>query len=163
VDPDRKQAIDKILSKLKKDYNFRPERKYRLQRRKPRNDEGSDKFQKKSTHEKLGMDTEWKRVRPARYLELPREPHVGKSIYEIRNKNSFTRYFENQFGDLPDGVYTALTSTGRGGDFIWLFVLQLEQGEVTWWKKKSNGTPYRNSSTYFCFPKYFQMRDDLYV
>ena len=143
------QAVQELVEK----YNFDPSGKYRIER----------------IEEKSGRNsgTIWKRTKykPARHIHLPRNPVKGTSIYKLEDQDDFKRYFEDQFGNLPNGVYTATYSRGGNNGFAWLFWLRLENGKVVNWRKKSKATnKYEGySSTYFVLPQYFRLREELGV
>jgi len=104
------------------------------------------------------------KYRPRRNLYLPRDPVKGTSIYDLKDQDDFEHYFEKQFGNLPNGVYAAMTSRGGNDGWAWLFKLRLENGEVDkWWKKSQPENTRQNSSTYYGFPYYFNLREELGV
>jgi hypothetical protein len=147
----RKKKVDKLLEKIRDRYNFRPEREYNINVR-------VDKDTGENVTDTLSMDDEWVNYQPVRTIQLPRKTNVGKTIYDIKNKNDFTTFFENNYGYLPDGFYCSMTGMGRGQGMSWLYCLELRNGEVVWWKQKSNGTKRQNSSTYLAFPEFFRLR-----
>lgn len=159
--------IDDAVQHLIDNYYFKPEQKYKLKIRVQHDSNAAQsvkrvnpEFLDKPGNSRLGRDTHWENYQPIQYIHLPRNPTPGyTSIYDLETKRDFFRYFEDKFSGLPDGVYSAMISKGRKG-FAWLFVLEYRDGEVVWWKQKSNGNQYENSSSYLGFPKYFKLRDD---
>jgi len=138
--------IDDAIHHLEKNYNFHPGKKYKLRR-----------IQGHPSKPEL-WNTE--AYRPARHIQLPEDPVIGWSIKELRNKKDFQRYFEDEFGNLPNGQYTAFTGLGRGKGFAWFFRLKLEDGQVTNWWDKSQAQNRHYSSSYYAFQKYFNLRED---
>ncbi|MCU4754509.1 hypothetical protein OB919_21490 [Halobacteria archaeon AArc-curdl1] len=134
---------------LIKNHNFKPGQKYKLKKI-------------KEIETKTG-GTIWntKDVNPAAHIKLPRDPTTGWSIYDLRSKKDFSRYFEEQFQDFPDGKYAAYTQRGGDKGFGWFFVLDYRNNEVVNWYKKSKATNTREySSSYYAFPDYFRIRQD---
>jgi hypothetical protein len=145
---DEEQAVQELVDK----YNFQPEKKYRLQRIQEVNGKNGG--------------TLWnnKKYKPIRNIHLPRNPVKGRSIYDLHDQDDFKQYFEEEFGNLPNGLYTAMTSKGGNDGFAWLFLLRLENGNVVnWWKKSKATNPRQHSSTYYALPYYFQLREELGV
>lgn len=145
---DPEQAVQDLINK----YNFKPRKKYALYT--------ITEIEGKNGGTLLNK----KKYRPRRNLHLPREPVKGLSIYDLKDQDDFKHYFQKQFGKLPNGVYSAMTSKGGNNGFAWLFKLRLENGEVVnWWKKSKATNPRQNSSTYYAFPHYFNLREELGV
>lgn len=134
---------------LIKNHNFHPSRRYKLKRINVTETKTGGKLWNKKT------------VKPAAHIQLPRDPATGWSIYDLRSKKDFSRYFEEQFQDFPDGKYTAFAQRGGDKGFAWLFVLDYRNNQVVKWYKKSRATNTRqNSSSYYAFPDYFRIRQD---
>jgi len=101
---------------------------------------------------------------PIRTIKLERNPVQGTGIYDLEDQDDFKRFFENNYGNLPNGIYTAMTGLGRGKGFSWFFLLRLENGKVVEWWEKSKGTnPRGHSSTYYALQYYFNKREELGV
>jgi hypothetical protein len=120
----------------------------------------------------LKMDDHWEKVKPIRDFHLPRQrdTHSRRTcIEDIQSKRQFVNWFEKKFEELPSGVYGILQSQGKGNGNIPMFVLQLEDGKIVDWKKRSNnqsGAGVGEKATLLGFPYYFQtlrragIRDD---
>jgi hypothetical protein len=144
---DVEDAVQELIEKK----HFYPEEKYEL-------------FKIKKIDGKNGGTLELKKkYKPIRNIHLPRSPVKGTSIYDLRDQDDFEQYFEKEFGNLPNGIYTARKNLGNDG-WTYLFRLRLENGKVVnWWKKSKATNPRQNSSTYYALPYYFQLREDLGV
>jgi hypothetical protein len=144
-----KASLDRILREIKKRYNFWPERKYSLY--------------EIIEHKKDSKLWTPKKYVPERTYQLPRDPIAGWSIYDIKDQRDFFRFFEETFENLPDGRYAGRTSRGGNKGWGWFFVLRYESGRVKNWTKKSKGKEYGQSSSYYAFQEYINMRDELGV
>jgi len=141
-------AVQKLIDK----YNFKPDKKYELEKITEVDGKNGGTLWNKSKY------------KPVRTVHLPRNPVKGTSIYDLRDKDDFKQYFENRFGDLPNGLYTTTFGQGGNNPITWLFLVRLENGKVVDWRKKSKATNTRqNSSTYYALEEYFQIREELGV
>jgi len=144
---DIEDAVQKLIQKR----NFKPGKKYTLER----------------IHEIDGRNggtlRNYEKIH-TRTVQLERDPHYGTGLYDLKDEDDFTQFFEENYGNMPNGRYTARTSRGGNDGMTTLFELRLENGEaVNWWKKSQPPTKYHYSSRYFAFPLYFKIREDLGV
>lgn len=156
-----------VIDKLKNKKYFHPSKKYKLFKQEkydsytlqkiksgqPNNIDNKSRALKK-------LDSGWKEYKPVRYIHLPENPSRHQTgLKELNNAEDFMEHFETKFEGLPNGVYTSLKGMGRGRGFKHLFLLKFKNGRVvrSSWRKKSNGTPRQNSSSYYSLPYYFRM------
>lgn len=158
------QAVEQAIEFLERNYLYYPSEKYRLYKQVPLNNLEKSKVRNKkpqnlkhNTDSLKRLDSKWKKVKPALYINLPREaPRNKTTLKDITCQEDFIEYFENRFPDLEDGVYTSMKGMGKGKGFQHHFLLRYERGKVKKFKAKSNGTPRQNSSSYYTFPRYFR-------
>jgi len=161
--------VDDLIDTLKTKYNFHPSRS----RRDPISKDYYYLY-KLSRNEKddgrVLIDKQ--KIKPSRTINLPRNPEIGPSIYDIKTRKDFNQYFENEFGDLDDGEYAVLINRGGNKGFTWLFWINLQNGKITshdnWGSKHkghkqySNATNSRqNSSTQFALEWFLDQRENL--
>ncbi len=140
--------LNDILRHLQRKYNFRPDKKYRLK-----------EVKKNPSNPNLWITPNY---RPPRHVHLPRDPVKGWSIKDLYNKQDFFDYFQDEFGNLPDGRYAVSHPRGGNKGFRWYFIVELRDGLVTGneWKDKSNALEYGRSSDYWMFQEYFNLRQE---
>ena len=160
--------MDYILERVRWRTNFVPGGKYKLNVRRPHSPSALRKLRR--THPEFFEDDglltridHWENYQPLHYVSLPRRhdaPRGTTAIEDLRDKDDFAEWFLDRFPDLPDGVYSAIRRGGGNRGYCTLFVLKQENGRVTIWKKKSNGSG-NISSRYFALPLFFKLRQDL--
>jgi hypothetical protein len=136
-----------VVQQLINDYNFKPGKRYTLERYE--DGEGNNG----------GTIEEYEKL-PTRTFQLKRDPPLETGLYDLEDEDDFKRFFEKNYGNLPNGKYTVRTSRGGNDGFATFFRLRLENGEVVdWWKKSQANNPREGyNSTYFAFPYYFNKR-----
>ena len=144
---DIEDAVQQIIDK----YNFTPGKKYSL-------------YRLKDVEGKNGGTLEVPNKVHTRTFQLERDPAYGTGLYDLEDKDDFIQYFEENYGNLPNGKYTAGTSRGGNDGMAYFFRLRLENGEVVnWWKKSIARNSRQNSSTYYVLQEYFNLREELGV
>lgn len=143
---DVEDAVQELIQKHK----FKPGEKYTLERI-------------KEIDGKNGGTLEIKEKVHTRTFQLERDPDFGTGLYDLKDEDDFKRFFEENYGNLDNGKYLVRKKLGNDG-WSYFLKLRLENGKVVnWWKKSKATNPRQNSSTYYAFPEYFNLREDLGV
>lgn len=154
--------------------NFVPGKHYNLLIQKRHSPSTIEKLKRTRPHfvEKPGnglirRDSHWEKTSPLKQfrfrsrLQSDYVPDHRTALEDLEDNEDFQDWFEDKFGGLEDGVYTAIQNNGKGHGTSLLFLLKLEGGEVVQWKKKSNSQQTSSegrSSQYYGFPLYFMFR-----
>lgn len=167
-----KKRLERYLAGRLQDsdtYHYDPSRSYNLLVREPH--EVPDDHPEYSDSPGTGLlkrDEHWERVTPLRKLKFPRRKHASRKqlALEDMTEDKFKAWFEDNFSDLPDGVYGAVKRVGKAQGYATLFVLELSGGKVSKFQKKSrsqHGKGEGEASRYFAFPWYFDKRSTLNI
>jgi hypothetical protein len=144
---DIEDAVQQIIEK----HNFIPGKTYNL-------------YRLKEINGKNGGTLEVPKTVHTRTFQLERDPNFGTGLHDLKDKDDFISYFEENYGKLPNGKYAAGTSRGGNDGMAYFFRLRLENGEVVkWWAKSKAKNTRQNSSTYYVLPDYFRIREELGV
>lgn len=156
-----KHAVDLLMNRM----NFDPGKRYNLLKREKHDWDGK----RPAGDGLLRMDEHWKKVEPLKKIKFPRKKDSARNqtaIEDIKSREDFEEWFQENLGDLEPGVYGILQRQGDTHGTTPMFVLRWNGAEVTDWKRRSNsqkGAGVGEASEYLGLPYYFMHLERLGV